>query len=49
MTLNKYKQHKYTCTEFSSVKFQTNKISSVNFFNNYETHLSQTNKLFVIY
>ena len=46
MTLNKYKQNKYTCTEFTSVKCPTNKISSVNFFNNYEKHLSQTNKLF---
>ena len=48
MTLNEYKQNKYTCTEFSSVKYPTNKISSVNFFNNYKKHLSQTNKLFRI-
>ena len=46
MTLSKYKQNKYTCTEFSSVKLPTNKISSVNIFNNYKKHLSQTNKLF---
>ena len=48
MTLNEYKQNKYTCTEFSSVKYPTNKISSVNFFNNHKKHLSQTNKLFRI-
>ena len=46
MTLDEYKQNKYTCTKFSSVKYPTNKISSVNFFNNYKKHLSQTNKLF---
>ena len=46
MTLNKYKQNKYICTEFSSVKYPTNKISSVNLFNNYKKNLTQTNKLF---
>ena len=46
MTLDEYKQNKYTCTKFSSVKYPTNKISSVNFFNNYKKHLSQNNKLF---
>ena len=41
MTLNKYKQNKYACTEFSSAKYLPNKISSVNFLN--EKYLSLTN------
>ena len=46
MTLNEYKQNKYTWAEFSAVKYLTNNISSVNFFNNYKKYLSQTNTLF---